>query len=304
MFLRRLLRRESVKKVEITLVGLDSAGKTTCVNRLMKRDVEKTFRTLGLNTDVVRYRNLEFRLFDLGGQKTFREALWSDYVEVVDAIIYVLDSADNRIADASEAFWNVLEISQETPVLFLANKEDLPNARSFDEIIDDLDLSRASRSSRPFGLFRISALTGTGFYDAFDWLADTLKAETSFTSCSIHATVLTDIITGQFTLARFKQTNPEAITQFMTDLDLIAENMKKYKHGMEVSLHDKSELQMVCVKKERLACALIQGVDDPLVRGRLICERIIKKFEIQYKPEDNSELKEFITTCFPLDIAG
>ncbi|MHA2497877.1 MAG: ADP-ribosylation factor-like protein [Candidatus Hodarchaeales archaeon] len=157
MFLRRLLRKEKEKDVQIAFVGLDAAGKTTCVHRLMKRNVEKTSRTMGLNTDEVKYRNLFFRIFDLGGQQTFRESIWETYVAVVDALIFVLDAADNRIDEAAEALWDVLETNQETPVLFLANKNDLSNARSFNSIIDDLDLSRASRSSRPFGLFKIRA---------------------------------------------------------------------------------------------------------------------------------------------------
>ncbi|MFQ5979779.1 MAG: ADP-ribosylation factor-like protein, partial [Candidatus Heimdallarchaeota archaeon] len=276
MFLRRLLRKKSLKTVQIAFVGLEAAGKTTCVNRLMKRNVEQTFRTLGLSTDHVKYRNLEFRIFDLGGQKTFRDTIWDSYVSFVDAIVFVLDSADHRIDEAAQALWHVLEVNQETPVLFLANKDDLPYARAFDEIIDDLDLSRASRSSRPFGLFRISALTGSDFYDAFDWLADTLQAETVFTSCSIFAAVLVKIASGEFNLARFKSIQAKIIDQFMADLDVIAENMGAYNSGMEVSLHEK--LQLVCVKRNKLVCALVQGIDDSLTRGRLISERLLKQY--------------------------
>ena len=302
MFLRRLLRRESLKKVQIAFVGLDFAGKTTCVNRLMKRTDERASRTIGHNLVTIKYRNLSFSIVDLGGQRLFRETLWTQFVEIVDAIVFVLDAADDRIADASEAFWNVLETNPGAPVLFIANKNDLPDARAFDEIIDDLNLSRASRSNRPFGLFAVSALTGTGFYDAFDWLADTLKTESSFTSCCIRASILVDITTGEFTLARFKTMSPDAIHQFMSDLDIISQNMKRYLHGMEVSPHE--ELQMLCLKKDNLVCALIQGIDDPLVRGRLISERIVKKFDVQFQPENNSKLKEFIASRFTLDVAS
>ncbi|MHA2270904.1 MAG: ADP-ribosylation factor family protein [Candidatus Hodarchaeales archaeon] len=302
MFLRRLLRKEKEKDVQIAFVGLDAAGKTTCVHRLMKRNVEKTSRTMGLNTDEVKYRNLFFRIFDLGGQQTFRESIWETYVAVVDALIFVLDAADNRIDEAAEALWDVLETNQETPVLFLANKNDLSNARSFNSIIDDLDLSRASRSSRPFGLFKISALTGAGFYDAFDWLADTLKADNPFSSCAIHASVLIRITSGDFSLARFKPIPSNVINQFITDLDFLAESMRSYETGMETAIQD--ELQFVCVKRKSLACALLQRSDDSLTRSRLICERIIKQFENQHSSTENSELKEFVENCFPLDIAN
>jgi hypothetical protein len=145
-------------------------------------------------------------------------------------------------------------------------------------------------------------LTGTDFYDAFDWLADTLQAETVFTSCSIFAAVLVKIASGEFNLARFKSIQAKIVDQFMADLDIIAENMSAYNSGMEVSLHEK--LQLVCVKRNKLVCALVQGIDDSLTRGRLISERLLKQYEHHEGPIENNELKEWVENSFPLDIAN
>ncbi|MHA2497876.1 MAG: hypothetical protein ACXAEI_20590 [Candidatus Hodarchaeales archaeon] len=78
--------------------------------------------------------------------------------------------------------------------------------------------------------------------------------------------------------------------------------MRSYETGMETAIQD--ELQFVCVKRKSLACALLQRSDDSLTRSRLICERIIKQFENQHSSTENSELKEFVENCFPLDIAN
>lgn len=303
MFLRRLLRRESQKKWQICLVGLDYAGKTTVVYRLLKRIDEKPTRTIGHEQKTVKYRNLEFSIFDLGGQRVFRETLWDQFVEFVDAIVFVIDAADPRIDEAAKALWDVLEKNPKAPVLFLANKYDLEHARPFGQIIDDLDLSRASRSLRPFGLFRISALSGEGFYDAFDWMADTLQAESAFSSCSVHASILVNTTSGEFTLARFKKIDQSVLDQFVLDLDIVSQNMKEYQHGVEV-LPSSSAFQMLCVKRDEQVCALIQRIDDPLVRGRLIAERILKNFETQFQPEGRFKLKEFIVSRFPMDLAS
>ncbi|MFW9916327.1 MAG: ADP-ribosylation factor family protein [Candidatus Thorarchaeota archaeon] len=303
MFLRRLLRKDSQKKVQICLVGLDYAGKTTCVNRLLKRTEDRPTRTIGHDQKTVKYRNLEFRIFDLGGQRTFRETIWDHFISYGEALVFVVDATDPRLDEAAKVLWDVLEKNPEAPVLFLANKYDLEHARPFDKIIDDLDLSRGSRSARPFGLFRISALTGEGFYDAWDWFADTLQAESTFSSCSVHAAILVELSSGKFNVARFKTSSSSALTQFMTELDMISSNLKQYEQGVEIS-SPYEELQMLCVKRDKYVCALIQRIDDPLVRGRLICERIIKEFNPQFELNSGEEFKEFMKGRFPMDLAS
>ena len=60
------------------------------------------------------------------------------------------------------------------PVLILANKQDRPSALNETEICNGLNLT--SIKSRPWSIFKISALNGTGLQEAFEWLVDTLKS--------------------------------------------------------------------------------------------------------------------------------
>jgi hypothetical protein len=60
-----------------------------------------TTPTLGVNVETVSFKNIEFMVMDMGGQDKIR-ALWSHYYEGGDAIIFVVDSADDeRLAEVS-----------------------------------------------------------------------------------------------------------------------------------------------------------------------------------------------------------
>jgi len=54
-----------------------------------------TTPTLGVNVETVSFKNIEFMVMDMGGQDKIR-ALWSHYYEGGDAIIFVVDSADDE----------------------------------------------------------------------------------------------------------------------------------------------------------------------------------------------------------------
>jgi small GTP-binding protein len=269
--LRSLFRKKRVKKFQITIVGLDRAGKTTIVNRLVKKEfVDGIIRTMGVNTETVKYKNVEFSMFDLGGQETFREFLWDDYVIKADAIVFVLDSADERLKEASDAFWNTVEVAKpDVPLLFLANKDDLPNARPFDAIIDDLDLGRAARE-RKFGLYRISAKTGFNFYNGWDWLVRALTKMSQRYSVRMWGAILAEL------------------TYELMGMDVIS----------------KDDYQLVLLKRYPFIASIICDLDDPIMRARLVCERTIHNFS-NYDPRDEitgQKLIEFIERSFPLDI--
>jgi GTPase SAR1 family protein len=53
----------------------------------------ETVPTIGLNIETVKYKDLEFLVFDIGGKV---RSLWSHYYENIDAIIFVIDSTDKE----------------------------------------------------------------------------------------------------------------------------------------------------------------------------------------------------------------
>merc|ERR1719259_384708 len=125
------------------MVGLDGAGKTTILYRLKLDQVVRTLPTMGFNVETVEYRNLRFTVWDLGGQEKIRSNLWRHYYCGTQGIIFVVDSGDrNRIEDAAEEFQHMLREEElaGVPVLVYANKQDLPQPMTVNEIAERLGL--------------------------------------------------------------------------------------------------------------------------------------------------------------------
>ena len=81
-------------KAKIVMIGLDNAGKTTILYKMKLNEVVHSVPTIGFNVENIKYKNLEFSVWDIGGQ-TRLVNLWHHYYENTDAVIYVLDSSDN-----------------------------------------------------------------------------------------------------------------------------------------------------------------------------------------------------------------
>ena len=300
--LRRIFKGKEVEKYEITIIGLDGAGKTTIVNRLLRSEFVPTTRTLGVNYRTVRYRQIEFNLVDLGGQQIYRNLLWHDSLDKASAIVFVLDSADIRVVEASEAFWDSIQRNEKVPVLFIANKIDLEGARAFDLIVQDLDLARAQRADRPVGLFRVSAKTGENFYDAFDWIADVLSGVESTFKSKVRVVILIDLESHQIYTTKFTSIKQFILDQLNLGITKTVKELSKNPTGMEVITA--SDLQLIIVKNHPLVVGLIIGYSDSVVRAKLIAERLMKtaSASIEIDQFDSRVLLKLMQKQWPLDI--
>merc|ERR1712137_696793 len=120
----------SKKEQRIVMVGLDNAGKTTILYQVKMGEVVQTTPTIGFNVETVSRKNVTFSVWDVGGQDQIR-GLWRHYFLNTQAVIFVVDSNDqNRLKEARDELWKVLESPELTSavVLVFANKQDLPNA--------------------------------------------------------------------------------------------------------------------------------------------------------------------------------
>jgi hypothetical protein len=52
----------------VLMVGLDAAGKTTILYKLKLGEVTATIPTVGFNVETVKYKNVSFNVWDVGGQ--------------------------------------------------------------------------------------------------------------------------------------------------------------------------------------------------------------------------------------------
>eukprot|EP01080_Neovahlkampfia_damariscottae_P010464 gene10464-2986_t len=157
--------------MELTLVGLQNAGKTTLVNVITYGQSEDdTIPTVGFNMRKVTKGNVVIKLWDIGGQPKFRN-MWERYCRGVSAIVYVVDSSDPEgIKQAKEELFGLLDKQalQGTPLLVLGNKNDLKESLSQDELIKAMDLN--SIKGREVCCYSISAKNSVNIDITLQWL--------------------------------------------------------------------------------------------------------------------------------------
>jgi len=172
---RSLFKGFGKKEMRILMVGLDAAGKTTVLYKLKLGEIVTTIPTIGFNVETVQYKNINFTVWDVGGQDKIRP-LWRHYYQNTQGVIYVVDSNDReRVDEAALELQKILREDElrDAVVLVLANKQDLPNAMSVAEVTDKLGLH--SLRSRQWYIQATCATSGDGLYEGLDWLANALK---------------------------------------------------------------------------------------------------------------------------------
>jgi len=138
------------KELRILMVGLDGAGKTTILYQLKLGEVVKTVPTVGFNVENVCYKNINFDVWDVGGQDKMRP-LWRHYYKEARGLIFVVDSHNtDRFQEARGELESMLEDAalNDVPLLVFANKKDLPNASPTAEIAESLGLESWPRQRR------------------------------------------------------------------------------------------------------------------------------------------------------------
>ena len=69
----------------------------------------------------------------------------------------------------------ILDVEQSTaPILFFANKEDLPHAHPVEKVAEALELDNL-KEDRRWHIQSCDATTGKGVDEGIKWLAETLK---------------------------------------------------------------------------------------------------------------------------------
>ena len=84
----------------------------------------------GFNVETVEYKNINFTVWDVGGQDKIRP-LWRHYFQNTEGLIFVVDSNDReRAAEAREELNKMvgkLPFGAPIPVIFLLVSLDKPN---------------------------------------------------------------------------------------------------------------------------------------------------------------------------------
>ncbi|KAH3732696.1 ADP-ribosylation factor 1 [Pelomyxa schiedti] len=163
------------KDMRILMVGLDAAGKTTILYKLKLGEIVTTIPTIGFNVETVEYKNINFTVWDVGGQDKIRP-LWRHYFQNTQGLIFVVDSNDReRISEAHDELQKMLNEDElrEAVVLVFANKQDLPNAMTVSELTDKLGMH--TLRNRKWFIQATCATSGDGLYEGLDWLSHNLS---------------------------------------------------------------------------------------------------------------------------------
>lgn len=167
---------KKMKKSRVLLVGLDNAGKSSVVNWLKptKEKANEIVATVGFETEQVKHAGMNMTMFDMSGQGRYR-SLWEHYYAEAEAIIFVVDSSDRvRMCVAQDELACLVkhkDISgRAVPILFFANKMDLPEALSAAEISQLMQLPKVT--DRAWRIVQSNALTGKGLEEGMKWLEE------------------------------------------------------------------------------------------------------------------------------------
>ncbi|KAJ7739818.1 ADP-ribosylation factor family-domain-containing protein [Mycena metata] len=165
------------KSFEVVMIGPDNAGKTSLVNRFKRRELPSgvlpaTTTTIGSTRETIPFGRHSVTIWELGGADKIRP-LWRRFFWNGHGFIFAVDaSAPERFAEANEELGRMwAEISEEHPILILANKMDLAGAVGLPQIskalgVEELQVAKA----RTVGVKGISAMTGEGTDEALEWV--------------------------------------------------------------------------------------------------------------------------------------
>lgn len=166
------------QEMELSLIGLQNAGKTSLVNVIATGGYsEDMIPTVGFNMKKVSKGNVTIKLWDLGGQPRFR-SMWERYCRGVSAIVYVVDAADrDNIPISRNELHDLLSKPSLAgiPLLVLGNKIDKPEALSTQALIDQMGL--AGLADREVRCYTVSCKNSTNIDVVIDWLVKHSKTK-------------------------------------------------------------------------------------------------------------------------------
>ena len=164
----------SPTEFRILFLGLDASGRTTTLYKLILGEVVTTIPTIGFNVETLLYKDYSFTIWDVGGCDKIRP-LWRHYFQNTQCIVFFVDSNDRERISESEWSLGLLLTEEElkgVPLLVFANKQDLPNAMSVEEVTEKLSLQKVRNC--PWYVQASAAPMGDGLYEGLDWIVSVL----------------------------------------------------------------------------------------------------------------------------------
>ena len=149
-----------------SMFGNDSCGKSTIINKLRQEKGQSSI-TIGMKIEVT-YKKL--RIEELVPFFTMPIVVWKYYFQNIDGLILVIDSSSKEsIEETADIFWNYLaESVKNINILIIANKQDLKEALSIDEISSILKLENLTENK--WKIVQNSLYNSDELYKGLDWI--------------------------------------------------------------------------------------------------------------------------------------
>ena len=167
-----------MKFLKISWLGLERVGKTTLTNYVASGNfIQNSQPTFGFSIMQFEVGIYAIQSWDFGGQDSFRQALWDQYLEGSKGIVYVIDSTQqDRFPVAKKELWNKIlnnKKFQRVPILLLANKQDLDGAANVKQIIETFEINLIEEHS--YAIFPTSAKNGLNVQEGMIWLTNEIS---------------------------------------------------------------------------------------------------------------------------------
>ncbi|KAF2444626.1 P-loop containing nucleoside triphosphate hydrolase protein [Karstenula rhodostoma CBS 690.94] len=198
--LNRVFHRDSLPDSlpNISILGLDYAGKTTILHKLASTPITTTIPTIGMT---IKTANIKTRTPTRNGKKP-AFTVWTADVggcskaqsrvhrwmlrDIISGVVWVIDASDgDRLAESREELRRLLpkfcdaeeaDCAMSIPVMILLTKNDLPNSKPLSTILAQFDPLLTARPHAYFEATPTAPLASSGLTEAFAWLSDALPS--------------------------------------------------------------------------------------------------------------------------------
>ncbi|MFX0028957.1 MAG: ADP-ribosylation factor-like protein [Candidatus Hermodarchaeota archaeon] len=120
-------------------VGQSGVGKSSLLSLLQGRKMSKeTNPTVGLEIEDSTLNGSKINIWDFGGQERFR-FMWKDFLKGAGLAILVCDSTEDNIEKTKEIYEKYSRYIG-SKIIAIANKQDLPNALSAEQVEQKLGI--------------------------------------------------------------------------------------------------------------------------------------------------------------------
>jgi GTPase SAR1 family protein len=177
---------------DIVMLGLSPAGKTSILYRLLLNEFVTTIHTFSFNKETILLRSLssspraarKYTIWDHCGNPN-NVRFWPCLLKEGNPVLFVVDSTYyDGFPEARDALHRIYSSCDDRAalgiLLVLCNKQDHPDAASVQEIKEKLGMDGFRRSvlhGKRWHIRGVSARTGEGIWEAFDWLDTQLAGD-------------------------------------------------------------------------------------------------------------------------------